>query len=285
MLIDFHTHIVPPRVKENRDRYSGDPLFRLLYGSPRTKLATAEDLLADMDKHEVNMSVAQNIGWSSATLCAETNDYIMESVARFTGRLEGFGTVYLGSGDAALREIERCTKGGMRGIGEMRLDSRVVDSENSSLMSEFAATIVANGLILLVHSSEPVGHDYPGKGDSTPDILYRVVTRFPQLRLVAAHWGGGLPFYALMPEVKEALRNVLFDTAASPLLYDALIYREVIDILGVDKLLFGSDYPLVAPRRLVREIRSLGLPAETENPIMESNARRLLGLGLGQERG
>jgi predicted TIM-barrel fold metal-dependent hydrolase len=279
MLIDFHTHIVPPRVKLNRDRYTSDPLFRLLYGSSRAKLATVEDLVADMDKHGVDMSVILNIGWSSAALCAETNDYIMESVVRFPGRLAGFGTVQLGSGDAAFREVERCAKGAMKGIGEIRLDRREVEWEGPSLMDEFASTLAANGLILLVHSSEPVGHDYTGKGDTTPDVLYKLVTRYKQLKVVAAHWGGGLPFYALMPEVKAVLNNVLFDTAASPLLYTPLIYRQVIDIIGAGRVLFGSDYPLVRPGRLVREIRSLNLPVETEYLIMEGNARRLLGLG------
>ena len=40
------------------------------------------------------------------------------------------------------------------------------------------------------------------------------------MTIIAAHWGGGLPFYALMPEVRDALQNVWFDTAAGHLLYD-----------------------------------------------------------------
>jgi predicted TIM-barrel fold metal-dependent hydrolase len=280
MLIDFHTHIVPPRVKQDRDMYTGDPLFRLLYGSPKAKLATAEDLIASMDRNGVDISVALNIGWSSAALCAETNDYIMESVARYPGRLVGFGTVPIGQANVALREIERCAGGGMKGIGEIRLDRRIVGPENTGLLNDFISAIISNKLLLLLHSSEPVGHEYPGKGDITPDILYSIAVRFPELKLIAAHWGGGLPFYALMPEVKATLKNVLFDTAASPFLYDPLIYREVINILGVEHVLLGSDYPLLSPGRLTRGVRSLHLPPEIEEMVLFRNAQRLLGIGL-----
>jgi len=81
-----------------------------------------------------------------------------------------------------------------------------------------------------------------------------------------------------MPEVKKAMANVFFDTAASPLLYAHEIYNQVIQLVGADKILFGSDYPLLAPARLIKEIKALNLPKETENLILSENARRLLGI-------
>ena len=81
-----------------------------------------------------------------------------------------------------------------------------------------------------------------------------------------------------MPEVKEAMKNVYFDTAASPFLYSPQVYNQVIQLVGGDKILFGSDYPLLAPSRLLGEIKSLGLPEETENLILSGNAQRLLGI-------
>ena len=131
-------------------------------------------------------------------------------------------------------------------------------------------------LIFLIHASEPVGHEYPGKGSITPDVLYPLITGYPDLTIVCAHWGGGLPFYALMPEVKQAMSNVFFDTAASPFLYKSEVYNQVIQLVGADKVLFGSDYPLLAQSRLLIEIDSLGLPEETKNLILSGNARRLL---------
>ena len=131
-------------------------------------------------------------------------------------------------------------------------------------------------LIMLTHTSEPVGHIYPGKGSVTPDILYPFITSFPDLTIVCAHWGGGLPFYALMPEVKQAMSNVFFDTAASPYLYTSQIYNQVIQLVGADKILFGSDYPLIAQSRYLKEINSLDLPEAAKNLILSGNAQRLL---------
>jgi hypothetical protein len=279
MIIDFHTHIVSPRLKQNRTDYLSDPLFHELYGSPAARLATDEDLMASMDRYGVDLSVALNLGWSSPARCAETNNYLMESVARHAGRLVGFGTVCLtGPGDTAAREVERCARGGLRGIGEMRLSRRLLEPDCAPLLGQFAEALMANHLTLLVHSSEPVGHTYPGKGDTGPDVLYQLATRFPGLSLVCAHWGGGLPFYGLMPEVKQLLARVTFDTAASPYLYRPQIYREVIEILGAQSIVFGTDYPLLTPGRLLKEIRSLSLPAEIEDEILNGNARRVLGL-------
>ena len=278
MIIDFHTHIVSPEMKDKRENYVSDPLFASFYSSPKVKLATADDLLDRMDKDEVDFSVALNIGWSSQKLCVESNDYLMESVAKFPRRLAGFGTVCLGPGESGIREIERCANGGLRGVGEMRLDRSLFEAASSGVLGEFIQAIISSGMVLLVHSSEPVGHQYPGKGDTTPDLLYSLITRFPELKLVCAHWGGGLPLYGLMPEVKEACRNVLFDTAASPYLYSPEIYRQVVRVLGAQSILFGTDYPLLTPARLLREIRALSLPAEEETSILSLNALRLLGL-------
>ena len=146
------------------------------------------------------------------------------------------------------------------------------------LMTPFVNLLGKNKMALLLHVSEPVGHQYPGKGNVTPDAIYPFIKRFPNLNLVCAHWGGGLPFYALMPEVKNALENVYFDTAASPFLYNPQVYAYVSGLVGADRILMGSDYPLMPPNRLINEIRSLDLPEEDRGLILSGNANRLLRL-------
>jgi len=131
-------------------------------------------------------------------------------------------------------------------------------------------------LIFLTHSSEPVGHDYLGKGRITPDILYSFITSFPSLRLVCAHWGGGLPFYALMPEVAAALTNVLFDTAATVFLYEPEIFEQASRIIGSDKILFGTDYPLMHQNRVLAQVQSARLRAKDKAKILGDNAQRML---------
>jgi len=279
MIIDFHTHVFPPQIKKNRDKYiNSDPCFAILYSEKNAKLATADELIASMDKAGVDISVIVNIGWTTHELCIETNDYILESVARYPQRLIGFCAVQPNSCEAAIAEIERCAQGGIRGVGEIRPDMQLFDIRDEEVMEPFVKVITKHKLILLTHASEPVGHEYPGKGSITPDVLYPFIASFPDLTIVCAHWGGGLPFYALMPEVKKAMSNVFFDTAASPFLYSPQVYNLVIQLVGADKILFGSDYPLLAQSRLLKEISSLDLPEETKNLILSGNAQRLLGI-------
>ena len=278
MIIDFHTHVFPPQIKKKRNQYiDSDPCFAVLYSHKEAKLATADELIDSMDKEGIDISVIVNIGWTTHELCVETNDYILESVARYPKRLIGFGSVQPNSFDAAVAEIERCAKGGIRGIGEIRPDMQLFELSDE-IMLPIIETLRKHQLILLTHASEPVGHHYPGKGAITPEMLYPFITAFPDLTIVCAHWGGGLPFYALMPEVKKAMKNVFFDTAASPYLYSPEIYHQVIQLVGADKILFGSDYPLLAQGRLLKEINSLDLAQETRSLILGGNARKLLGI-------
>lgn len=279
MIIDFHTHIVPPWIKERRQEYLGrDPLFDHLYSNPKAKLATADDLIASMDEEGIDISVALNIGWISHELCQETNDYIMEAVSHYPKRLVGFCAIQPKAGDVAIAELERCAKGGLRGIGELRPDVQGFDLGDEATMAPIVKAANRHGMILLTHSSEPVGHQYAGKGEVTPDILYRFIGRFPQIPFVCAHWGGGLPFYALMPEVASALQNVFFDTAATPFLYRPEIFRYIAEIAGVDKILFGTDYPLMPQNRVMKQLRSLDMGVDAEKLILGDNAKRLLGL-------
>jgi len=266
-------------VKKNRGRYiESDPCFAMLYSSPKARIATADELINSMDKDGVDISVILNGGWATHELCVETNDYILESVARYPDRLIGFCTVQPRSFEAAAAEIERCAKGGIKGVGEVRPDTQLFDLTEQDIMEPVIEVIRRHRLILLAHASEPVGHQYQGKGIVTPDVLYPFITTFPDVTLVCAHWGGGLPFYALMPEVKKAMSNVYFDSAASPLLYSPEIYNQVVHLVGADKILFGSDYPLLTQSRLLKEIGSLDLPQETKTLILSGNAQRLLGI-------
>ena len=277
MIVDFHTHVLPARIKKERSRYvDSDSSFALIYSDEKARIATAEELIDSMDRDGVDVSVIAGYGWSTYQLCVETNDYIMESTARYPKRLVGFGSVPLDAGESAIKEIERCARGGLKGIGELRPDLQLAAFSRKELMEPFVEALRKHRLILLTHSSEPVGHIYPGKGGATPWVLYPFITSFPDLPVVCAHWGGGLPFYALMPEVKKALENVYFDTAASPFLYTPQVYSQVSQLVGAGKILFGSDYPLLAQGRLLKEIGQAHLTEEDRDRILSGNARKLL---------
>lgn len=279
MIIDFHTHVLPPRIKNHRSQYvTRDAAFGQIYSGDKVKIATAEDLITNMDKEGIDVSVVVNYSWTTHELCVETNDYIIESVARYPKRLFGFGAVSSFTSDASLKEIERCVSGGIRGLGEFRPDTQSLDYTQKNIIKSFTDLVRQHKLIVMTHASEPVGHVYPGKGSATPSLLYNFIAHFTDLPVVCAHWGGGLPFYALMPEVRQALENVYFDTAISPFLYRPEVYQQVTQLIGADRILFGTDYPVIAPSRILDGINAAGLTEQNHEEILSVNARHLLGI-------
>lgn len=281
MIIDAHTHIFPPQVRDQRDVYlRRDATFRELYSRPEARIATAEELLASMDAAGIDRSVACGFAWSDAELCRRHNDYLLEQAATYGGRLVPFCTVQP-SDEGARDEIKRCAVAGARGLGELRPENqgyRLIDSDAADLLA-WAAD--AYDLVLLFHASEPVGHAYPGKRGLPIDQLYRFVADFPAVTVIAAHWGGGLPFFALMPKVREALGQTYFDTAASGMLYDPAVFAQGVQLVGAERIVFGSDFPLVPQERALAELRAAPLEEEAQRRIAGENLRRLLRLGDG----
>lgn len=277
MIIDFHAHVFPPWPAHQRQRYlERDATLGELYADPKARMATAEELLEAMNQDGVGQSVVLGIGWADRGLAREANDYIIESARRYPGRLVGFAGVNPGWGDEAAREAERCAQAGLRGIGELHPDSQCFDLGDPRTMAPLMEVVRAHRLIVTTHSSEPVGHQYPGKGATRPEVLWRFIQSYPDVTVVCAHWGGGLPFYALMPEVRAALGNVYFDTAASPLLYAPEVFSVAAGLVGADRILLGSDFPLLRASRLRRQIERSALAPEDREAVTGGNAQRLL---------
>ena len=284
MIIDFHTHIFPPWLRDHRERYlDRDATFREFFSDPKARIATADELVQAMDEDGVDVAVVMGIGWADQGLAREANDYLIESVGRFGHRLAGFAGVSPAWGDYAAREADRCAVAGLKGIGELHPDSQAFDLGDPDTMAPLLEAVRQHGLIVTTHSSEPVGHLYHGKGKTRPEVLWRFVQSCPDVTVVCAHWGGGLPFYALMPEVAEGLGNVYFDTAASPFLYDARVFTVVASLVGADRVLLGSDYPLMRARRLLQQVEGSSLSEEDKSAIVGGNAARLLGYGESGE--
>ena len=179
---------------------------------------------------------------------------IIEAVSANPDRLTGFASVNPAWGDAAVAEARRCADAGLRGIGELHPDTQGIDITDPAAMAPVMDLARERSLPVLVHCSEPAGHKYPGKGATTPDKVWQFIKNFPDNVIICAHWGGGLPFYSLMPEVGASLSNVYFDSAASPFLYRADIYPTVASLVGAERILFATDYPLMPPSRPLAEV-------------------------------
>ncbi|MBI2940410.1 MAG: amidohydrolase family protein [Chloroflexi bacterium] len=276
-VVDFHTHVFPPEVVADRARFrERDPFFAALYANPRAKLATAEDCVAAMDVAGVDLAVALGFGWTDSALCAMHNDYLADAQRRFPDRLVGFATVFPPDGGRAADELGRAAAAGLRGVGELMPHGQGYRLDDERAVGSTVEAALALGLPLLIHASEPVGHAYSGKGDVDLASIERFLRRWPAPRVILAHWGGGLPFYELMPEVAEVTRRVCYDSAATPFLYRTEVFPIVARLVGAERVLFGSDYPLIRPGPQIQKIRASGLSAEAVEAILGGNALRLL---------
>jgi hypothetical protein len=277
MIIDAHCHILPDSFPERHAQLTAlDATYANLFPNANPKMATAEHLVQAMQVAGVDRSVVMGMGWATYGLAREANDYIINSVARFPRQLSGFCSVNPSWGTDAVRELERCAVAGLLGVGELHPDTQGFDLTDPRAMSPLMGQARELAWPVVVHASEPVGHQYPGKGHTTPDKVYRFIQNFPENIIICAHWGGGLPFYALMPEVPRVLRNVYFDSAASPFLYRHEVFAAVAGLVGADKIVFGTDYPLIGHRRLLKQVQDAGLGASASAAILGGNAAGLL---------
>ena len=279
MIIDVHTHIFPRDICVHRERYCArDAWFATLYQNPRARLATAEDLIAEMDVSGVTTSLTCSFGWTDTGLIKETNSYILDAMRSYPGRLLGMAVVQPLASTHAVQELERCASAGMIGLGELMPHGQGYQLGDTALLTPLIDVVRHYHLLVLSHCSEPIGHSYPGKGDVSLQDIVTFLTAFPDVLFIAAHWGGGLPFYHLMPEIQHITENVWYDTAATIFLYRNTIFPLVSRLVGAERILFASDFGLLSQQRVIKHIEQSGLNAEAVAMVLGKNAQALLEL-------
>jgi predicted TIM-barrel fold metal-dependent hydrolase len=275
VLIDAHTHVFAPAQVARRDELvATDSTFAELYGSPRAKMATAAGLLGAIDEAGVDRAIVAGFAFAGEENLAAHNEYLLASAAEAGGRLAPLATV-----NPALPGWERAARGwldrGAAGFGELRPHNQGWDPLGTA-GRRLCALAGEAGSLLLWHVSEPVGHAYPGKtGGIGPVELYELAAAFPGVTMVGAHFGGGLPFYLMMPEVRAAVPRLFFDTAAATLLYDQPGVARLVELAGAGRVLFGSDFPLLTPRRQLERVLAQ-LPDGVSSAVCGGNAEILL---------
>jgi len=280
MIIDCHTHIFPNEVRKDREAFcEKDEGFSSIYKNLKSKMVGVEDLIASMDESGVQRSVICGFPWSRPDLCSLHNQYLMESASRYPNRLVVFISLLFSNPGWSERELDQKMKAGAKGAGEIAFYHHEMTSQDINSMKPILTQMEKQGIPLLLHTNELLGHFYPGKGMTSLERFYELILSFPNLPVLLAHWGGGLPFYELMPEVAKVMANVYYDTAASPFLYSKKIYSIVSQIVGVKKILFGTDFPLIPTRRYFQELEGSGLSKEDQRKILGLNFLRLMEKG------
>jgi predicted TIM-barrel fold metal-dependent hydrolase len=279
-IIDAHTHLFPPEFARDRARLAAaDPWFALTYGDGRARMASAEELVASLDSAGIGAAIVCGWPWRDPGICRAHNDYLLDAARRWPERIWPLAIVPPMAGGAALAEASRALDAGAVGLGELNADAQGFDFAAPAALAPLAALLTERAAPLLIHTSEPLGHHYPGKGSATPDRLIPFLLAYPDLHVVAAHWGGGLPFYELMPEIAAATRNIWYDSAATTYLYDFAIFARVAAIIGPRRILWGTDYPLLRHPPFLRHTLAAGLDPDALSAILGENARRLFERG------
>lgn len=280
-MIDSHTHMFPPEVRRNPASVEEEEVaFNLMFGHGRSRMVDPETMLAEMDEAGVDVAVLCPFPWTTMKRCVENNDYLLEVASDHPDRLLPFFIVNPRYGGRSLEEARRCLDKGARGLGELHAQPQGFDPTDTDLLAPLVDLAREYDAPILFHTNEPVGHYYPGKGPVTPGEIYRFVEAFPELKLILPHWGGGLPFFELMPEVAEMCVNVHYDSAASPYLYRNEIYRLASAAAGARKILFATDYPLLPYRRTLADAREGLRDKALEEAVLGGNAARLFNVDI-----
>ncbi len=264
VVIDFHTHCFPDKIAEKAIE-----ILRKRSGITRPfHNGTVDGLLSLQRNDGVDYSVVLNIA---------TNPHQQESVNNFAISLKDvdgiipFGSVHPDSPDA-LNELERLAENGIKGV-KLHPDYQdfFVDDKKMFPIYEKIASL---GLVTLFHCGFDIG--YPEPVHCTAEALASVLDIFGNVPVVAAHFGG----IWSMPETRKHLagKNVYLDTAYCYGTITPRYAKEIIDIHGVDKILFGSDAPWNAPSQDIELIKCFGLTESEEKAVLGENARKLLGI-------
>jgi uncharacterized protein len=271
--IDAHTHVFAPWQVENRDALcTRDETFRELYADPKAALASDHELRIAMFECNLDRAVTAGFAFTHERDIAQQNEYLLHIAAEDT-RFIPLATVNPGIVGWE-RSARRALQAGARGFGELRPGNQGWDPLGPA--GHALCTLAKeSGAVLLWHVSEPVGHRYPGKaGGISAAQLGQLAETFPGVRMIAAHLGGGLSFFLHMPEVRKSFADVYFDTAAATLLYDEQSVARVAALAGVGRVLFGSDFPLLSPRRQLQRMIAL-LPVDLAEGVCGGNATTL----------
>ncbi len=274
-MLDCHCHVLPREITDNLLEFADlDPHFGRLVTTKGARFASGADLIGDMDAIGLDRAVVFGFAFEDVGVCRLQNDYVAELCRCYPHRFTGLG-VLCPVAKGAQAEAERCLEIGLHGFGEL-FPSGHSYSLDARGVSQLAGLARESNVPILVHVNEQVGHVYPGKGSAGPKEAYSFARANPDNALIFAHLGGGLPFFYSMPEVRK-LKNVYYDTAAQPFLFDSGVYRVLKAAGALSKIILGSDYPLLGCKRYLTELEKSGLSPEEKDMILEVNGLALFG--------
>lgn len=258
-IIDAHAHIFPEKIAERAVGSIGE-----FYGITMSCTGTCEDLV----DHGKEINVVKYIVNSTATKVEQVepiNSFIADACKKFDCFI-GLGTIHPDVGDVEA-EINKIINLGLKGI-KLHPDFQDFNIDDEAAFKIYRA---AEGkLPILIHMGDEK------RTSSRPKRLARVLDMFKDLKVIAAHFGG----YSMWDEAMECLvgRDVYFDTSSSLAFMDKAQAENIIKRHGVEKILFGTDYPMWIHKEELDRFNKLELDNNEREMILYGNAARLFNI-------
>ena len=278
--IDVHIHPPGPGGESLTSSREAREYFRA--AAPAASVEEMAEYYARLDIFGVLFTVDAETSTGQAPV--PSNDYVAEIARRYPTQFVAFASVDPWKGKAALKEIERCVgELGVRGLKFMPNMQRFYpNDERFYPIWELAEQM---GLVVLIHSGTTgVGVGRPGGGGiklkySRPiPYIDDVAADFPGLKIIMAHpaW----PWQEEQLAVLVHKPNVYMDLSGwSPKYFQPSLIQYA-NTLVQDKVLFGSDYPVISPERWLEDFDKAGFRDEVRPKILLENARRVLSLDV-----
>lgn len=264
-IIDAHAHIYPDKIAAKAVAavgkfYSYDEMFGA---------GTPEDLLSACDRSGVTHFIVHSVA-TTAHSVPTINTFLAEQAAAHPEFI-GFGTMHPDCEDME-GEVNRALELGLHGF-KLHPDTQKVDMDDPRLMNFYE--IIAGRVPLVVHTG-----DYR-QNYSSPRKLARILKAFPDLVVDAAHLGGwsiyDVGFDILHEDLLHAER--LFVDASSAFAFVGRRHmRELIHLWGVDRVMYGSDYPMWDPATELNEMLHCDLTDDELDKVLYLNAQAFAGV-------
>jgi uncharacterized protein len=278
--LDVHVHAERNRGEE-QDPVTGEILAAAAeYFGGHPPQPTAEEVAAYYRERKlaaVLFTVDDEAGMGRHRL---GNDEVLEAARANPDVLIPFGSVDPHKGKLGVREARELIEQGVRGF---KFHPNIQAFwPNDHEWYPLYEVIAEAGLIALFHSGTTgIGAGMPGGGGvklkySNPMLVDDVAADFPELDIILAH--PSFPWQEEALAVAVHKPNVYIDLSGWSPKYFPEILVQYINTRLKDKMLFGSDYPLITPDRWLADFEKLEIRDEVRPLVLKENAVRLLGL-------
>ena len=261
MIADVHAHIFPDMLAEKATHS-----IAAFYGAHDIdRPASLSRLLQEHRAANIACGVVCNSATSPAQV-HHINDFLAEAI-RKAPQYIGFGSVYPGM-PGVEEELDRMLELGLRGV-KIHPDFQKLAIDDPAGVDTYRA-IAKRGLPVLFHMGD-------ARSDlSSPERLLNLLRQVPDLRPIAAHFGG---WQTWQHAYEHPLPDpVVYDTSSTTPLVDREFILRMLDRYGEDRMLFGTDFPMWKPAQMVAQFHALGLGRDTEEKIFYGNFARYFGL-------